>query len=249
MNKKTVFITGATSGIGKLVAERCVHKGYIVYATGRNKVALHSLSKIGCHTIQADLNQHEQLKQVCDQLPKIDVAILNAGVGYFQNIYDLEDEQIQDMLNINVQAPIFLTKYIAKKMIDRKQGHIIIISSQAGKVPVKKSSVYASTKHAMTGFINGIRMELKDYNIKVTGIYPGPIDTPFIDKADFTGNYKENMERFMLKPEFVAEKVVKTIEKPVREINLPWYSSLTSKLYATVPKLTEVFGKSFFEKK
>lgn len=249
MNKKTVLITGATSGIGKLIAERCVQKGYIVYATGRNENALHSLSKIGCHTIQADLNHIEQLKQVCDELPNMDVAILNAGVGYFQNIYDLEDEQIDDMVNINVHAPILLTKYIAKKMIEKKEGHIIIISSQAGKVPVKKTSVYASTKHAMTGFINGIRMELKQYNIKVTGIYPGPIDTPFLDKADFTGNYRDNMKRFMLKPEFVAEKVVKTIEKPVRELNLPWYLSITSKLYATAPKMTEIFGKSFFEKK
>lgn len=92
-------------------------------------------------------------------------------------------------------------------------------------------------------------MELKDHNIKVTGIYPGPIDTPFIDKADFTGTYRKAMNKYLLSAEKVAQKIMQSIEKPVREMNLPSYMTLTSKFYAIAPKLTEILGKSFFEKK
>lgn len=249
MNKKTVFITGATSGIGRIIAERCIQKGYTVYATGRNKEMLDSISKIGCHTIEADLKNTAEIKSLCEQLPKIDVAILNAGVGYFQNVSDLSDDEIIDMIHINVSAPILMSKYIANNMMKQNNGHIIIIGSQAGKVPTKKASVYAATKHAITGFVNGLRMEVKDYQIKVTGVYPGPIDTPFIDKADFTGTYRNSMNRYLLKAEKVAAKIVQVIEKPVREINLPPIMKFTSKLYAMAPKLTETIGKNFFEKK
>lgn len=249
MRKKTVFITGATSGIGFIITKLCLQKGYIVYATGRNKEMLHSIEQLGGYTIEADLNDLEEIKLLCNQLPQIDVAILNAGVGYFQNVYDLEDEKINNMLNINVRAPIILSKYIAKKMIKENKGHIIFIGSQAGKVPTKKASVYAATKHAITGFINGLRMELNDFNINVTGVYPGPIDTPFLDKADNTGTYRKGMKNYLLNAEKVAERIVQTIEKPVREINLPTYMSFTSKLYAIAPKLIEKVGKRFFQKK
>ena len=135
------------------------------------------------------------------------------------------------------------------KLIERKKGHFIIISSQAGKVATKKASIYASTKHALTGFINGFRLEVEQYNIKVTGIYPGPIDTPFLHKADAQGAYRQAIKNFLLLPDKVAKEVVHTIERPVREVNLPRVMGLTAKLYAIAPSLVEKVGKGFFNKK
>lgn len=249
MNKKAIFITGATSGIGLLISELCIKKGYIVYATGRNESSLLRLSRMGAKVFQADLTKIQDIERVCEQLPPIDIAIINAGVGVFENAYDLLDEDMESMINVNIMAPIYLSNRLARKMIDMKSGHFIFIGSQAGKVPTKKASVYAASKHAITGYANGLRMELSPFNIKVTAIYPGPIDTPFLQKADSTNNYRESMKSFLLKPEKVASVVLKTIEKPVREVNLPRIMSVTSKLYAVAPALVEKLGSGFFNKK
>jgi uncharacterized protein len=249
VNKKTVFITGATSGIGLKMAQLCIEKGYEVYATGRNDASLQTLSKLGAHAIKADLRKKYELDYCLAQLPALDVVILNAGLGIFNSAFDLTDEQVEEMFEVNVHAPIYLARKLAPKLIEQKHGHFIMISSQAGKVATKKASIYASTKHAMTGFINGFRLELEQYNVKVTGIYPGPIDTPFLHKADAQGVYREAIKNFLILPDTVAKEVVRTIERPVREINLPRVMGLTAKLYAIAPSLVEKVGKGFFNKK
>lgn len=249
MNSKNIFITGATSGIGRIMTELCIKNGHTVYATGRNESSLASLSRLGAKVFQADLSKLQDIDAVCGQLPEIDVAIVNAGVGIFENAYDLTDGQIDEMISINVKAPIYLAKRLAKNMMAQNTGQIIFIGSQAGKVATRKASVYAATKHSITGFANGLRMELSPFNIVVTAIYPGPIDTPFLQKADATNAYREAIERFLLKPEKVAQEVVNTIGRPVREVNLPRIMSATSKLYAIAPALVEKLGSGFFNKK
>lgn len=249
MKKKTVFITGATSGIGRLVTEMCIDKGHSVYATGRNESSLVTLKRMGAKVFQADLQIKEDIAKVCRELPPIDVAIINAGVGIFQHAFDLIEEEIDVMIDVNVRAPIYLTKYLAPKMIEQKSGHFIFIGSQAGKVATKKASVYAASKHAITGFTNGLRMELAPYNVYVTTIYPGPIDTPFLQKADATNAYRQSIEQFLLKPEKVAYSIINSIDKPKREINLPHIMAFTSKLYAVAPNIVEKIGSGFFNKK
>lgn len=249
MNNKKIFITGATSGIGRMIAEKCIKKGYTVYATGRNESSLLSLSEMGAKVFQANMSNLQDIDNVCSQLPAIDVAVINAGVGIFENVFELSDEQINEMIDVNVKAPIYLTNRLSKQMIDCQSGHFIFVGSQAGKVATKKASVYAASKHAITGLANGIRMELAPFHIKVTTIFPGPIDTPFLQKADSTNNYRNTIEKFLLKPEYVATEVMKTIDRPVREVNLPRVMSLTSKLYALAPILVERLGSRFFNKK
>ncbi len=249
MNEKKIFITGATSGIGRIITEQCIKNGYTVYATGRNESVLKTLSQLGVNVFKADIKNVEQLDQLCNNLPSIDVAILNAGVGVFQNAFDLLDTDIDMMLDINVKAPIYLAKRLSQKMLKQQSGHIIFIGSQAGKVATKKASVYAASKHAITGFANGLRMELAPYNITVSVVYPGPIDTPFLQKADDTNNYRESIEKYLLKPEKVANEVLKIVNRPVREVNLPRVMAITSKLYAVAPKFIEKIGSSFFNKK
>lgn len=248
-SNKTIFVTGATSGVGLKITELLVAQGHTVYATGRNAVALKVLERLGAQVIQADLTNLHTLDDVCAQLPPIDVAILSAGVGKFAVAPALQDEDIAQMIELNVSVPIYLAKRLASKMIERKQGHLIFIGSQAGKVATPKASVYAATKHAIVGFTNGLRMELAPYNVKVTAIHPGPIDTPFLDKANDASGYRESLGRFLLSAEEVAQETVKTIDRPVREINLPRIMGLSSKLYALAPATIEWLGKSFFHKK
>lgn len=249
MNKKTIFVTGATSGVGLKITELLVSQGHQVYATGRNIAALKALERLGANVLQADLTSLDTIDEVCSQLPEIDVAILSAGIGKFGIAPELTDEVIAQMVDLNVTVPIYLVKRIATKMMTRGQGQLIFIGSQAGKVATPKASVYAATKHAIVGFTNGLRMELAPYNIHVTVIHPGPIDTPFLDKASDESGYRQSLGRFLLTPEHVAEETVKTIARPVREVNLPRIMGLTSKLYALAPAVIERLAKPLFNKK
>lgn len=247
--KKTIFVTGATSGVGLKITELLITEGHTVFATGRNEVALKTLERLGANVIQADLTTPTAIDKVCQQLPPLDVAILSAGVGKFGIAPVLADEDIAQMIELNISVPMYLSKRLAKTMMERGRGQLIFIGSQAGKVATPKASVYAATKHAIVGFTNGLRMELAPYNVKVTAIHPGPIDTPFLDKASDASGYRESLGRFLLTPEEVAQATIKTIKHPVREVNLPRIMGLSSKLYAIAPATIEFLGKSFFNKK
>ena len=247
--KKTIFITGATSGIGRKMTELLVAQGHTVYATGRNEVAIKALENLGVIALQGDMRNRTDIDRITELLPPLDVAILNAGLGYFENAFDLTDDEIDQMLEVNVRAPIYLVKRLAPTMIDKRSGHFIFVGSQAGKVATKKASVYAASKHAITGFVNGLRLELAEHNIAVTGIYPGPIDTPFIQKADASNAYRNAIQKFLIQPDKVAAEVVIAIDKRPREVNLPRIMSISSKLYAVAPSFVEFVGKGFFNKK
>ncbi|SER78466.1 SDR family oxidoreductase [Psychrobacillus sp. OK032] len=246
---KKICITGATSGVGLLLAKRLQTDGNEVWAIGRNIEVLNELRQLGIQTIQADLTVEQSFEKLFEEMGTPDVVVHCAGVGTFAYLTDLEEIQMDRMMQVNVLAPIKLTKYFALKMKDKRRGHIIFVASQAGKVATPKASVYAASKHAILGFANAIRMELKVYNIQVTTINPGPIDTPFLDLADQTGNYRERLSKHLLSPQTVVTSIAKAIKQPVREVDLPVYMSITSKLYAVFPKAVETFGKGFFNKK
>ena len=101
-------------------------------------------------------------------------------------------------MDVNVIAPMQLTKRLLPNMMARKSGHFIFLGSQAGKVATPKASVYAASKHAIFGYTNALRMEVAPFGIHVTTINPGPIDTPFLDLADKTGNYREIAEEVFI---------------------------------------------------
>lgn len=246
---KTILVTGATSGVGLIIAKKLAEKGYHVIASGRNKDVLMELAKNNITVIQNDLSSVDGVRNLVNQLPPLDVAIFSAGIGTFEFATEIEDEDLLDMIHVNVQAPMFLTKYIAPKMKEQNHGQLIYIGSQAGKVATPKASAYAATKHAMIGFTNALRMELALNHIIVTCIHPGPIDTPFIDHADQTSSYRQAMKHVLLDAEKVAEATIHTIGKNKREVNLPGYMGITSKLYAIAPSIVEKLGKSFFYKK
>ncbi|WP_419958842.1 SDR family NAD(P)-dependent oxidoreductase [Psychrobacillus sp. BM2] len=250
MNKaKKILITGATSGVGFMLAKALHEAGHEIWATGRNTIALNSLTTIGIHTIEADLTSDRSFDSLFIDMGTPDIVIHCAGVGTFSYLLDMDERDMEKMLQVNVLAPMKLTKYFAKKMKTRRSGHIIFVASQAGKVATPKASVYAASKHAIIGFANAIRMELKEFGVEVTTINPGPIDTPFLDLADQSGNYRSSMKKHLLAPEKVVVSIERVIEKPVREVDLPSYMSITSKLYAIAPSIVETVGKKYFKKK
>ncbi|OCS82997.1 SDR family NAD(P)-dependent oxidoreductase [Caryophanon tenue] len=244
---KKIFITGATSGVGLLIAKKCIEAGHTVYATGRNAATLQTLQTLGAIPIEADLRDVASFERVSAQLPPLDIVVFSAGVATFKQANVLHPSEIDAMLDVNVRAPMHFVRHITAKMQPGSQ--FIFIGSQAGKVPTPKASVYAATKFAIVGYVNGLRMELAKEGITVSAIHPGPIDTPFIDHADTTGNYKQSLGRFLLKPEVVADEVMTLMCTRKREVNLPRMMGISSKLYAIAPALFERIAKPLFDKK
>ena len=247
--RKSILITGATSGVGLALAKRLVHEGHDVWTTGRSKDALAKLQAMGAHVIAADLSQEEDVNRLIEKIDIPDIVIFSAGVGTFEYAFEASSEAVRRTMAINVIAPIELTKRLLPDLMRQKAGHLIYLGSQAGKVATPKASVYAASKHAILGYTDALRMEVAAFNIHVTTINPGPIDTPFLDLADDTGNYRNSLKKHLLTVDKVVDAIVQTIDKPVREVNLPWYMGITSKLHALAPALVERLGRSFFMKK
>lgn len=247
--RKTVLVTGGTSGIGFSLCQKLHQQGFNVYAVGRNETVLKQMKKEGIYTIQADIRNIKRMDEWVDSLPPIDVAILNAGVGKFLYAHETSDEQIDEMMEVNVLSLMKLTTRLQRNMMFEKKGHIIFVASQAGKIATPKASVYAATKHAVLGFANALRLEMEEHNIQVTTINPGPIDTPFLTIADEKNSYRNSLGKFILKPEQVADAIIKVIQSRKREVNMPIYMNEFSKWYMLFPTIVEKIAKPFMMKK
>ncbi|MFS0575113.1 SDR family NAD(P)-dependent oxidoreductase [Sporosarcina sp. 179-K 3D1 HS] len=247
--RKSILITGATSGVGFALTKRLLAEGHVVTATGRAKDVLWELQNEGAHTIPADLTQAGEAERLVKQAGIPDVAIFSAGLGLFGPAHTMSDESIDRMLDLNVKVPMLLAKRLLPGMMERGSGQLIFIGSQAGKVSTPQTAIYAATKHAIIGYTNALRMEAVPFGVHVTTINPGPIDTPFIDLADSSGNYRKALGKYILPVEKVTDAVLRAIERPVREIDLPGYLGITSKLYAVAPSLVERLGRKFFHLK
>ena len=112
---KRILVTGATSGVGYLIAQKLAKKGHQVIATGRNKKVLSELAKENILVIESNLDSVEGVKNLLQQLPQLDVAIFSAGIGTFEYAIDMDDEDLLAMINVNIQAQCCLQNISLKK--------------------------------------------------------------------------------------------------------------------------------------
>jgi 3-hydroxy acid dehydrogenase/malonic semialdehyde reductase len=189
--KKTVLITGATSGIGKATAELMAKNNYKVILCGRRQDRLSELEAAlseytEVHTLAFDVRDKEAVLERIGSLPEsfstIDVLINNAG-----NAHGLDPIQTGDlddwdaMIDINVKGLLYVSKAIIPQMTERKSGHIINIGSTAAKEVYPNGNVYCGTKHAVDAISQGMRIDLNPFGIRVGAIHPGMVETEFSD--------------------------------------------------------------------
>lgn len=250
MNKpKVILITGATSGVGFETAKRLLAEGDVVQVTGRSMPALAELASIGAIPIPLDLTEEGAIDHLLEKIILPDTIIFSAGIATFSLAHETSDFETERMIAVNVNAPIQLTQRILPFWMKRRSGHFLYIGSQAGKVATPKAAVYAASKHAISGYTDALRMEVEQYGIDVSIIHPGPIDSPFLDKADDSGKYRGSVGKHLLTVDEVASAVVRTTHRPVRQVDLPAVMGLTSKLHRFAPRLVERVGRKFFMKK
>jgi 3-hydroxy acid dehydrogenase/malonic semialdehyde reductase len=189
--RKTVLITGATSGIGEATAIKFAEATYRLIITGRRKDRLNDLTE---HLVQEygidvlplcfDVRDLTQVEKYLGNLPEewknIDILVNNAGLAAgLSHIDDGDRDDWDRMIDTNVKGLLYVTRIIVPGMVSRQSGHIINISSIAGKEVYENGNVYCASKHAVEALSKGMRIDLLKHGIKVTNIAPGMVETEF----------------------------------------------------------------------
>ncbi len=188
---RTVFITGATSGIGKACAEKFASNGDNIIINGRRKdrlselkISLENNFKIKVFESVFDVQKKDEvfsaIKNLPDEWQAIDILINNAGLALGRDYFDEADIDDWDtMMQTNVNGLLYVSRAILPLMTKRNSGHIINLGSVAGKEMYEKGNVYCASKAAVDAISKTMRIDLLQHRIKVTAIHPGAVETEF----------------------------------------------------------------------
>ena len=189
--KKIALITGATAGIGEAIAKRMAKEGCKIIITGRRKDRLDKLKseietiyKTDVITLEFDVRQYTEVEHAITSLPEswqdIDILVNNAGLAVGLNpIHEGVVDDWERMIDTNIKGLLYVTRVITPRMVARKSGHIVNLCSIAGKEVYANGNVYCATKHAVDALTKGMRIDLLPYNIRVTQVCPGAVETEF----------------------------------------------------------------------
>jgi len=223
-----VFITGATSGIGRATAELFAKNGHELIITGRREERLSELKqlfekqfKVAVTTLCFDVRKQEEVEKAFNSLPpgkKIDLLVNNAGLA--AGLAPVQEGQLshwESMIDTNIKGLLYVSRLAAKHMISNGSGHIINIGSIAGKEVYANGNVYCATKHALDALNRGMRIDLLPHNIKVSAVNPGMVETEFsIVRFDGDEDRAKKVYAGMqpLTPEDVAETIYWVANRP-----------------------------------
>lgn len=202
LKDKWILITGATSGIGKASAEVFAESGANLIITGRREERLESLQKklqtehsIKVDIFSFDVRDREACKDCVDSIEHpIDILLNNAGLASGKDSIDEADFEDWDaMIDTNIKGLLSMTRFVAERMKQRNEGHIINIGSIAGYEAYPGGSVYCGTKHAVKAITQAAKMDLTGTNIRVSAVSPGLVDTEF-SEVRFHGDKEQAKE-------------------------------------------------------
>lgn len=185
--KKYALVTGASGGIGRAIALNLAKEGYNLYLHyNKNKQSIQQLLEElsvfdGEYVpIQADLSSNSGYQKLVSHIFSIDVIIHNSGMGQYGLLVDLEEEEAQNLITTHVTSPLLMTKELLPKMLSKKSGNIIVVSSIWGQTGAACEVAYSTVKGAQISFVKALSKEVALNGIRVNGIAPGAIKTPMI---------------------------------------------------------------------
>lgn len=261
-HSKSILITGCSSGIGLCAAKGLHERGYRVFATARKTEDVEKIRAIGLESLQLDLDDSQSINDAVDQVLKqtggtLDVLFNNGAYGQPGAVEDLSRELLREQFETNLFGWLELTNRIIPVMRQQGHGRIIQNSSILGLVCMPYRGAYNSSKYALEGLTDTLRLELVGTNIHISLIEPGPIKSRF--RANSFAAYQKNINReqsphkeqyiaiekrlqakgpvvpFTLPPEAVLKKVIHAIES--RRPKIRYYVTFPTWLFATLKRL------------
>lgn len=223
MNSESIWITGASSGIGKSAAKQFARKNYNVYASARRKELLDTLNdelktENSCITsYPCNIAYFEEVEDTVGKIlynGNIDCLINNAGITSFKSAEENSIQEIQDIIEVNLLGAIYCIKAVLPHMIDRKKGTIINVLSVAAEKLFTKSSAYAASKAGLLRYADVLREEVRKYNIKVINVLPGATRTDI-----WPVHVTEQNAHRMMDPDEIAGAILSLYES--RGIGVP----------------------------
>ncbi len=235
---KTILITGASTGIGKAISQKLLHKSCnLVLIARRNSLIMDYLNEISgleakVKIIKCDVSNKNEVedayKAAISEFGEIDIAILNSGVGFHITPLTFDSKYAEETININFLGVVYWIEQLLPEMIKRKEGIIAPVSSLADNRGFSGSGFYCASKAALSIFLEGLSIDLKKYGIKVITIKPGFVKTPMTDKNKFK-------MPFIMSAEKSADYILKGIEREKSIIQFPILTVIGSKIIGLLP--------------
>ena len=233
-NQKKIWITGASSGIGRAVAEKFASEGWKVAVSARRKELLDELAKNqNIFSFPLDVTNSKQIeevfKNILNEFNDLDICLFSSGTYEPKDEQSIDPNKIKNVINVNFLGVIDCVKVVENYFKNRKSGHISIVSSIAGYRGLPNSSGYGPSKAALTNFSESIYFDFKKFGVRVSIISPGFIKTPLTDKNEFP-------MPFLKTPDYAAEKIFNGLVKSNSfEIHFPKGLTLTLKFLRMLP--------------
>ena len=233
-NHKKVWITGASSGIGKAVAEKFAKEGWKVAVSARRREILEDMAnndKIFSYPL--DVTNKDQVnstfEKIIEDFGGLNLCIFSSGTYDPKNEKSIDVDKIKNVIDVNFMGVVNCVKSVEKNFKQKKSGQISIVSSIAGYRGLPNSSGYGPSKAALTNFAESIYFDFKKFNVNVSVISPGFIKTPLTDKNEFSMPFLET-------PEFAAKKIYNgLIRNNSFEIHFPKPLTLLLKFFRILP--------------
>jgi len=227
---KGAVITGASSGIGKLLARRLARAGMRVALVARRESELHQLADQieqdggRAVTLPCDVADRAAVfacaAQAVAALGSVDILVNNAGYGHHRRFLEWDLDDMERMLRVNFLGALYWTKALLPHMVEHGKSWLVFVASVAGKLAVPEESAYVASKFAMVGLAETLSIELEDQGVHVLTVCPGTINTPFFD-AEALERMPPVSRRMMIEPDGVVEAVVDALRRGKREITVP----------------------------
>ena len=235
MNKKTIWITGGSTGIGKALAIKFASMGWNVAISARRENLLKEISNENenIYGFPLDVTDKVKCKEVFNQIKnkfqEIDVCFFSTGTWDPKKEKDIDVDQIENVFKVNFFGTVNSIKAVEQYFRDKKNGIITIVSSIAGYRGLPNSTGYGPSKSALNNLAESLYFDFKRYNVRVCLVSPGFIKTPMTDKNDFK-------MPFLKTPEYAADQIYEgLVNKNIFEIHFPKSLTITLKLLSFLP--------------
>lgn len=226
----TALVTGASSGIGRRLALRLAREGARVALVARREAELDAVAaEIRAQSGEAlvlpcdvadPVQASAAARRALEQFGAVDILVNNAGYGGQRTFLDWDIDDMERIMRVNYFGALYFTKALLPRMVERKRGWLVFVSSVTGRIASPEKTAYAATKFAMTGFAEALSLEVEAAGVHLLTVYPGVVRTPFFTEQ-MLRDMPPKARRSMVEPDRLVDAILVALAKGKRELTYP----------------------------